>query len=232
MKSNRKYWQRVAVPSMAQGGNFWSANISEAWKFLNPGKLAMSIMIDYLPETKFGKIRHMTIKKVDLQAIAKFGISKILNSEEPTYGEKLSVLNHCGKWKKIALEIFPVKQKLVDSANLYHIWELEDKSYFPFSINEIFEEPDSFKEQICLKGCNIEYASKISKCSTSSISYLYLRRVDGEKLTWYQKQLAKDDIYSDDITAVEIIVNSSIRRNYSCLICLPYDFNLGFGLAD
>ena len=62
------------------------------------------------------------------------------------------------------------------------------------------------------------------------IKYLYLWSADGKELTWKRKQLAKNEIYSDAVTAVEVISSKGAEKNYSCLVCLPLDFRLGFGL--
>lgn len=38
------------------------------------------------------------------------------------------------------------------------------------------------------------------------------------------------DLVGVAVTAVEVISSKGAEKNYSCLVCLPLDFRLGFGL--
>lgn len=230
MKS-KSYWQKMPVPAQLTGGDYWSVNISEIWRCDIPDIMSMVVQIRYIPISKFGEMRHLIIKKVDQRKLKLNRMSALLNSEEPSYKEKHDVLKRLGKWKSIALEVYPSESNLIDSANLYHLWEFENERVLPFSINEIFEKPE-FENSICFKNTNIRYSEKSGYIGSSPIRYLYLKSEEGKNLTWYQKWRAKNEIYSSNVLAVEIISNKTIKNDYSCLICLPYNFKLGFGLRD
>ncbi len=225
-----KVWERISVPRILTNGDSWEKNIAEIWRYNDPSWMIFVVQVSYLNNSQWGKMRHLIVKKVSPAEVAKSGISGLFNSKYPTYKDRVWILKSCGKWKKVALEVFPTTDNLVDGANLYHFWELEKEDVIPFSINEVLEAPDSFDKTLDLADCSIEYSEKTGFFGRSHFKYLYLRRTDGKEFTWYQKQFAKNNIYSDDITAIELILDKAVKNDYVCLICLPYNFQLGFGL--
>lgn len=221
-------WQRVPVPIFATGGNSWERQIDAIWK-VRAGKKEFLVQQRNFLSKNFGEMRHHIIKKIDNEKLRREGFMAMRNSEEPTYIEKMWVLTSVGKWEKIALEVYPTESQVIDAVNLYHMWEMESEEILPFSIEECFIEPEAFEETVNVDG-KIKYTSRTGFMGKERIKYLYLRSVDGKELKWKQKQLAKNEIYSDSVTAVEVISGKGAEKNYSCLVCLPHDFKLGFGL--
>lgn len=228
MKSRKTQWKSIPVPKIVSGGNSWERNINEIWTHINDDK-SIIVQIRYLPKTKFGEMRHLSIKKIDTKSYLKNPLSAIFLLNEPTYKNKVWILNSLGKWKKIALEVFPVEDNLVDGANMFHLWELKSKDVLPFSTEEIGNTP-KLNCKLSLKKCNIVYSEKTGYINKETIKYLYLKREDGKELTWYQKYHAKNEIYSSEVLAVEVIADSFAGNDYSCLVCLPYNYKLGFGI--
>lgn len=228
MKQTSGKWQRVPVPISATGGNSWERQINTIWK-ARVGKKGFLVQQRKFLSKNFSEMRHHIIKKFDNEKLRREGFMAMKNSEEPTYSEKLWVLTSIGKWRKIALEVYPTESNVIDGANLYHMWEMENEESLPFSIEECFTEPESFEETVNVDG-KIKYTSRTGFMGKERIKYLYLRSTDGKELTWKQKQIAKNEIYSDAVIAIEVISSKGAEKNYSCLVCLPLDFRLGFGL--
>lgn len=228
MKQTSGKWQRVPVPISATGGNSWERQINAIWKAQTGKKVFLVQQRNFLSKD-FGEMRHHIVKKVDRKKLQQNGFMAMRKSEEPTYSEKLWALTSIGKWGRIALEVYPTESNVIDGANLYHMWEMESEEVLPFNIRECFIEPEAFEETVNFDG-EIKYTSRTGFMGKERIKYLYLWSADGKKLTWKRKQLAKNEIYSDAVTAVEVISSKGAEKNYSCLVCLPLDFRLGFGL--
>lgn len=224
-------WEKAPVFDYEQGGDSWERQISECWKYSTKSKESI-INVRYIKETKWGEMRHIIIVEVDREKVAKQGVTAIIHSEEPTYGEKVRILSKIGKWKQVALEVYPAEENLVDRANVYHLWEVESKEILPFPTQKVFESPESFNEKLKLKDCTISYAKEKGIINGKVCMYLYLKRNDGKELKWKQKQIAKNEIFMESVTAVEVICKEAIVNDYSCLICLPHDFKLGFGISQ
>ena len=64
---------------------------------------------------------------------------------EPTYKQKVQILKELGIWKKVALEVMPPEVKVVDRADVYHIWEFEYPYSFMCDITPIYSDPKHFE---------------------------------------------------------------------------------------
>lgn len=200
----------------------------EVWRYEN-AKVQATCLVDNLPTyNNFGKMRHMTIKKVDKAKVEQQGITAWIFSDEPNYAEKLSALKNVGQWKKFGLEVFPTEEKLVDQANLYHVWEVENSNVLPFELNPIFDVPEEF-EEVSGKDYDVQYALRVCNTRYGKIAYMYLKSKDGKELRWKQKQHIKNEIVGDE-TALEVIFDKAKKLPYTCLVCLPMGYNLEFGL--
>jgi len=179
---------------------------------------------------KFGEMLHLMLEITDLEKRKQNFLKALKDGEEPNFLEKLDALKNVGKWKQIGLEVFPTTEKLVDRANLYHVWELQSKEIFPFELEPIYILPESF-EIIEVNGILIQYALKVNKTQYGPIAYLYLKKIDGTELIWRQKQFIKNELFGENLTAVEVISEESKQLTYSCLICLPIGYKLDFTLS-
>lgn len=142
---------------------------------------------------------------------------------EPTYKEKLMVLNEVGIWKKVALEVMPPQREVVDRANVYHLFEFEDLNNFVYNIAPIFQAPKLTRVS---EDGKVEYHLSIEH----AVQYLYLRDTSGEELTWWKKQKLKNQLIGTHRCAVEIIIKGMESKDYTVLICLPNGRTMDFTL--
>lgn len=217
-KQVNNYWKKMTVPSMSQGGDSWERQIDEVWA-QRGDNISRVCQIRFFQSNTFGKMTHYIMKKVDERK----GPLGFFNSEEPTYAEKIAILEQFKKGNNYAIEVFPKTSQLVDEANLYHMWEFRETP-LPFSLEPVFNFP-SIEER---EG-NIEYAMHVEKTSYGRVGYLYLKNANGMPLKWKEKQKIKDEIIGEDLTAVEIISKEMPQEN-TCLICLPMNYKLDFGI--
>jgi len=208
---------------------FWEEKFfDEVWKHESKTDSKLCA-VDYLPTCSFGQMRHMTIKKVDKIKVEEQGLRAWILSDEPNYAEKLDALSNVGRWKKFGLEVFPTEEKLVDQANLYHVWEVENSNVLPFELNPIFDVPEEF-EEVSGKDYDVQYALRVYNTRYGKIAYMYLKSKDGKELRWKQKQHIKNEIVGDE-TALEVIFDKAKNLPYTCLVCLPMGYKLDFGLS-
>ena len=141
---------------------------------------------------------------------------------EPTYRQKVMILEEIGVCKKIALEVMPPEMEVVDRENVYHMWEFEFPYSFHYGYAPILDVPEEFENEID----DVTYHIK----SNGFSRYLYLKSNDGKELTWRKKQNLKNKILSPMDTAVEIITREMLEKDYTCLVCLPEFEYLDFKL--
>ena len=178
----------------------------------------------------FGATTHLTVKKIDVLEAARNKAKALILSEEPTYSEKVKIVSKLiNRSDIIAMEVLPNEENLVDQANLYHIWVAE-KSQFPFSIIDTTTLPEGKEwESEIVDGLDIEFMVRTKRYEKGKAAYLYVRRKDGKELCWREKQKLKNELQYEGINAVEIISKHGIDKP-TCLLCLPLDFTLNFGL--
>lgn len=203
--------------------------IDEMWQWRKPKEL-LSIQIHRLGEKRFGNVIHLTVKKFDMLEVAKNRYEALFNSMEPTYAEKRQIVQKlAGDQNIIAMEVFPKQRSVVDQANLYHIWTAE-KAKFPFGVKETTELPEGKEwthEQV--DDLDIEYMVRTARTEHGKIAYLYLKRTDGKELCWREKQFLKNELQGEELSAIEIISKHGIDKP-TCLMFLPLDYSLDFGL--
>lgn len=225
MRKDIANWRKMTTPPTVQGGNSWERQINEIWAS-KTSKISQVCQMRFFESKKFGKMTHYIIKKIDEERIKREGVVAAIYSEEPTYADKTAILTRFQKAKNYAIEVFPTRNNLVDGANLYHMWEFKER-VLPFSLEHIHKLPEDFEPMF---NSNIEYAIRGEKSEHGRVGYLYLKKTDGKPLKWREKQAAKDEIIGDDFTAVEVISSSMKHLKYTCLICLPMDYHLDFGI--
>ena len=141
---------------------------------------------------------------------------------EPDYHQKLMVIKEIGRWKQCALEVMPPECEVVDRQDVYHLWEFEYPYSFIYSIRPIYDIPETFELE-----CD---GVKYHIAQVGKVRYLYLELDKGRKLGWRHKQNLKNMIFGSWSTAVEVIIDDMEDKPYVCLICLPHNEFLDFGL--
>ena len=149
---------------------------------------------------------------------------KIEIFREPTYREKLMFLQEVGIWKIVAVEVMPRRLDIVDRADVYHLFEIQNPVQFVYDYRPIFQEPSSYQP---IDDNKYEY---FLSGQTGSVEYLYLRKKNGKKLRWWEKQNLKDKIIGAHRCAVEVIIRGMESKDYTALICLPAGRDMGFTL--
>ena len=214
-------WNRIPIQEL-KGKAKEIYNIEEYWEWFTICFLTAIYVIKLKRKTTFGDIFHIALHKTDMIKSVLEGIyNPSDNSDEPTYEEKVKIISKLRDIKnKVFIEVFPDQRKLVDAVDVYHIWEI-DKDKFPFETEDAFILPEDKEwERECVNGVDIEYMVKTKKSKLGKIAYFYLRRVDGEPLSWKEKQFLKNELQHEELTAIEIISEKGIRKP-TCLIYLP-----------
>lgn len=223
MKQQNKGWERIPVDKAHKTGENWSRSIDQCWRYTGK-RYKEAFQIRFLESKNFSSMTHIIMKRVDKEK----GPKGYLDSEELMYEEKVRILRKLGRVGRVALEVFPERCDLVDDANLYHIWEIADEKILPFSTGEIFTGNSLKWDRLEAVDLSAQYATKVVKTPIGRVMYLFLKGDNGE-LHWWEKQQLKEAA-TGDVTAVEIVTSSMSNLGYSCLICLPYKYQLDFGL--
>lgn len=168
--------------------------------------------------TKGNRIKHWKILKVPVSEVVCGGNDPAVGLE-PCYAEKIQILKELGIWKEIALEVMPQESRLVDEANLYHMWEFQSPTQFFIRLEPILTPPQCFDRQY--EG--IFYKEVIQ----NSVMYVYFH--SNKELMWREKQKLKNHIAGREGTAVEIITERMQNRGYGVMIILPYPLDFGLG---
>lgn len=139
---------------------------------------------------------------------------------EPTYSQKLRIIQELGRWKEVALEVMPPESEVVDVEEVYHIWEFQYIYSFFINVGPIFTEPSNYENNFAGVDYHLE--------RQNGAIYAYFK--DREHMTWRKKQALKNHITIPENTAVEIICEAMESTNHGCMIILPPFECLDFGL--
>lgn len=228
--SQKSEWSRIPNVDIVRRFN-GEAYVQDGWEWNKSHYLITIYSINVNRYSRFGKITHLTMHKLDFcRAFYKGQYEAAINSLEPNYEEKVEIAEKLMDMENtVAIEVFPNQRNLVDEANVYHIWGI-DKTKFPFDIEKAFTLPEDKEwEKENVEGINIEYMVRTTKTKLGKVAYFYLRRVDGKSLSWKEKQLLKNELQHESLTAIEIISEQGIDKT-TCLIYLPIGTFLDFGL--
>lgn len=94
--------------------NYWPDELNRA--YIN-GEYAVLVRTI---NTEWGKIRHAAIRNV--------------NSTDISWAQKQEIKDKIFGKHKIGIEVYPAEEKLVDAANMYHLWILPINMELPFSL--------------------------------------------------------------------------------------------------
>lgn len=110
-------WIEGPSPKSMRVGKGWFGQLNKAYTY-NSEYAAMTREI----ETEWGKVIHCAFRN--------------LKGTDITWAEKQWLKNSLFGEDRIAIEVFPTKDRLVDAANMYHIWGLEKGFELPFGIHD------------------------------------------------------------------------------------------------
>lgn len=110
-------WLEALSPKDIGYGNGWCSELDCAWVDLARKYAVMSRQI----ETDWGIIEHVCIRN---QA----------NTDIP-WSEKQRIKNELFGEGAIAIEVYPSQDKLVNDANMYHLWIMPKGFDLPFGIH-------------------------------------------------------------------------------------------------
>lgn len=161
-------------------------------------------------------IKHWKIYKVAMPDVVKG--EKNPEGIEPCYAEKVQILKELGIWKQIAMEVMPQESRLVDEANMYHMWEFQSENQLFVDLHPILTPQQCLDEQFG----DIYY--KVVKQNYAMYVYFY----SSKELPWREKQRLKNHIVGKEGTAVEIITEKMLNVGYGAMIILPcpLDFSI------
>lgn len=193
----------------------------DAYATVTEGHILVSIICrDFKCESvSFEAMRHWELGKYKKEHIM-WSKSLERKGEEPFYGEKLQILHDVGVWKKVALEVFPPVNELVDRENFYHMWEFENLSSLHVDTHPIFSHPNRFTK----KFEDIHYET----VGLNGAVYIYFQSDD--KVPWRKKQALKNHVVGPTREGVEIITDSMLGVGYGVMIIWPKWLRLSFGL--
>lgn len=102
----------------------WMPEMDKAWIDYERDYSVCSRMI----ATKWGNVEHVTITKVS-GGISTGGSNPI------SWSEKMMIKNELFGENRIAIEVYPKQNKLVDITDTYHLWVFNKKFELPFGIH-------------------------------------------------------------------------------------------------
>lgn len=234
---NLSIWERYPQAYIDKVNAICSRNIKECWYWKTRKHFLMILVREPTKKSIFGNITHISIKQKNRLMLSdkeKLTFMDLLwedSDEEPSYSQKVEIVRKLINRKDaIAMEVFPNQANLVDQANLYHIW-VADKAKFPFIDLEVTEELPKGKEweSTSIQGLDIEYMVRTTGRDIDKVAYFYIRRQDGKELVWREKQMLKNELQYEGMTAIEIISECGIGKP-TCLVYLPLNKSLDFGL--
>lgn len=111
-----KGWVERSSPNHLKAGGGWFRELNEV--FVDEKRM-YCVMIRPV-ETEWGTVEHACIRNTPCTDIP--------------WAEKQRIKNEIFGKERIAVEVFPEESKLVDEANLYHIWVLPEGFKMPFGL--------------------------------------------------------------------------------------------------
>ena len=106
----------------------WMPEMDRCWIRKEDGCCVCSRLI----RTLWGTIEHVTISRRDPNS------KEIVTSDgsgELTWAEKQQIKDELFGKKRVAIEVFPSEDRLIDIADVYHLWVFEKNFRMPFGIH-------------------------------------------------------------------------------------------------
>lgn len=112
-----KNWRQAPAPNTRQYGHGWVKELDKAY---TDGVYA--VLVRTVETEQFGPVMHAAIRNVD-------------NTDIP-WASKQQIKNELFGFERQAIEFFPRESKLVDDANMYHLWVLPPAITLPFGLKD------------------------------------------------------------------------------------------------
>lgn len=113
----RNKWIEKPSPKSLKVGKGWLAKLNKSYTY-NGKYAAMTRKI----KTEWGTITHCCFRNAD--------------GTEISWKEKQFIKDSLFGEDRVAIEVFPTKDRLVDEANMYHLWIFEKNFELPFGIHD------------------------------------------------------------------------------------------------
>ena len=138
----------------------WYPEMDRCWIRKEDGCCVCSRLI----RTKFGNVEHVTITR----RMPGAPIFTNNGSGELMWAEKQQIKNELFGENRQAIEVYPAEDRLVNSADVYHLWVFDKKFRLPFGIH-----PKEYQ-----KAVNRGYSMTLDEIKT--VQQYYKERHDGE----------------------------------------------------
>lgn len=129
----------------------WMPEMDRCWIRTEDGVCVCSRLI----RTKIGKVEHVTITRG-----SKNGLVRNDGSGDFSWAEKQKIKNELFGENRCAVEVFPEKNNLVDTADVYHLWVFDKKYMMPFGIHPKQYQPSIRRGALKLTEKEIEELQK------------------------------------------------------------------------
>lgn len=123
-------WTRVPSPKECNYGSGWCRDLDKCWR-----QGFKYVVMSRKIKTSWGIVEHVTIRNGE-------------NTDIP-WVEKQRIKNELFGENVTAIEVFPSADRLVDDANMYHLWILPSEFILPFGLhkNDPLTEPIEREEE-------------------------------------------------------------------------------------
>jgi len=234
MKHFSNKWEKIPVPTVLQTGESWSKDISHIWRKLGKEfSFALqirnfSIMFNRNPYN----MAHIIIKKSSSKGSVSGGLPRsnaltmfmqLATEFEPDYAEKSEIIKVAGFSNRSTLEVFPSTTKLVDDANLFHLWVLPESFQMPTIPVEI---------RTSIEFGNFRYGISSFSCIFGDIVVAKIENNPKLPIPWAKKQEFKNQIFGKSSTAIEFIPANPNNIEHIYMFCLSEYFQLPFCLKN
>ena len=116
INTNNKWIEKPSPKSMRTGTG-WFGEMNKIYIY-NREYAAMTREVN----TEWGKVIHCAFRNKD--------------GTDITWREKQWLKNSLFGENRVAIEVFPAKDRLVNAANMYHIWVFEEGFELPFGLHD------------------------------------------------------------------------------------------------
>lgn len=124
-------WIKCVTPAQLQSiipiyQGQWHKEMDRCWIRKEDGVCVSSRLL----RTEWGKVEHVTIT----HSTSGF-VPSTDGSGSFTWAEKQQIKNELFGENRVAIEIYPKQDRLVDEADVYHLWVFDKKFNLPFGIH-------------------------------------------------------------------------------------------------
>ena len=115
---------KQAVEELGMPYHGWMREMDRAWISDDARYSVMSRLL----RTEWGKVEHVTITAAE-------GVGQSDGSGDIPWAVKMQIKNELFGEKRLAIEVFPTQDRLVDVCDCYHLWVFEKGFQLPFGIH-------------------------------------------------------------------------------------------------